>query len=258
MLIILSPTKTIDMSARPVTDRITIPVHLNRSLKLINELKNMSVDELTSLMNISPKLAQLNFERFQQWQLPFTPDNARQALFTFKGEVFNGLDAGSLSEQDVGFAQNHLIILSGLYGTLRPLDLIQPYRLEMGIKASFAGSSNLYEFWKEIITKTLRKALNDQSDNLLINLASNEYFKSIDTKKLNARIITPEFKDFKNGTYKIITIYAKKARGMMIRFILQNRIVDPEKLKLFDSEGYYFNEELSKDDNFVFTRFTKV
>ena len=255
MLVILSPTKSIDMSVETSTDQYTIPEHLSQSQELINELKTKSVKELTSLMNISPKLAQLNFERFQQWQLPFTLDNAKQALFTFKGEVFNRLDAKSLNKQEVMFSQDHLIILSGLYGTLHALDLIQPYRLEMGTKSSFAGKKNLYEFWKETITLNLRKALDEQGDNILINLASSEYFKSIDTKKLNARIITPEFKEFKNGTYKIITIYAKKARGLMTRFILQNRLTNPEQTKLFDNEGYYFNEQLTTNtDKPVFTR----
>jgi len=255
MLIILSPTKTIDITGKPAFVNHTLPDNLSKSQKLINILKKHSTEELSNLMNISPKLAQLNFERFQQWQLPFTPENAKQTLFTFKGEVFSGLDAESLSKHDVEFSQDHLIILSGLYGTLRPLDLIQPYRLEMGTKSSFAGKKNLYEFWKTIITNNLHKALDEQGDNILINLASNEYFKSIDTKKLDARIVTPEFKEFKNGTYKIVTIYAKKARGLMTRFILQNRLTDPEQIKLFDKEGYYFNEQLTTNsDKPVFTR----
>ncbi len=255
MLVILSPTKTLDMSVNPATDEYTIPDFLSKSQKLIGELQTKSIDDLTALMNISPKLAQLNFERFQQWQLPFTPDNAKQALFAFKGEVFNGLEAGSFGENDLQFAQNHLVILSGLYGTLRPLDLIQPYRLEMGTKSSFAGSKNLYEYWKETITRSLKKALKSQGDNVLVNLASNEYFKSIDTKKLSARIVTPEFKENKNGVYKVVTIYAKKARGMMTRFIIKNRLSDPEQLKLFDEDGYFFNDRLTTHrDNPVFTR----
>ena len=255
MLIILSPTKTLDVSGRPPFNDFTLPGNLSKSKQLIDILKKKSIEELTALMNISPRLAQLNYERFQQWQLPFTTDNAKQAIYTFKGEVFNGLDSETLQEDDIIFAQSHLIILSGLYGTLRPLDLIQPYRLEMGTKSAFAGSKNLYGYWKPAITENLQGALNNQGDNYLINLASNEYFKSIDTKSLDAHIITPQFKEFKNGTYKIVTIYAKKARGLMTRFIIQNRLNNPDELKLFDMDGYFYNEQLTTNLNTpVFTR----
>ena len=255
MLIILSPTKTFASKATLFKEDFTLPAHLNKSQILINELKMKTIDELIKLMNISPKLAQLNFERFQQWNKTFNSDNSQQAIFAYRGEVFNGLDAETLKDSDIMFAQKHLIIISGLYGTLRPLDLIQPYRLEMGTKASFAGRKNLYEFWKETITESLQQALKAQNDNILINLASNEYFKAIDTKELNARIITPHFKENKNGVYKIVTIYAKKARGMMTRFILQNRISDPEQIKLFDLDGYYYNDLLTiSPNNPVFTR----
>ena len=254
MLIILSPTKTIDMSVTPITDYYSIPEHLSKVQTLINQLKSKSVNELSTLMKISPRLAQLNFERFQQWQTPFNLDNALQAVFAFKGEVFHGLDVESLQQDDLLFAQNHLVILSGLYGTLRALDLIQPYRLEMGTKAAFGGKKNLYDYWKESITQSLRTALDKQNDNLLINLASNEYFKSVDARKLGADIITPVFKENKNGSYKIVTVYAKKARGMMTKFIIQNQISNPENLKLYDADGYYFNEALSSADIFVFTR----
>jgi len=254
MLIILSPTKTIDMSVTSTTDYFSIPEHLSKAQILINDLKAKSTKKLSTFMNISPKLAQLNFERFQQWQTPFTLANALQAVFAFKGEVFHGLDAESLQQDGLLFAQNHLVILSGLYGTLRALDLIQPYRLEMGTKAAFVGNKNLYDYWKNTITQSLRSTLDKQSDNILINLASNEYFKSIDTKKLGANIITPEFKENKNGIYKMVTVYAKKARGMMTRFIIQNQISNPENLKLFDAEGYYFNQSLSSENKYVFTR----
>ncbi len=255
MLIILSPTKTLDMSGRSPFKEFTLPGNLSKSKQLIDILKKKSIGELTTLMNISPKLAQLNYERFQQWQLPFTTDNAKQVLYAFKGEVFNGLDSETLQKDDITFAQNHLIILSGLYGTLRSLDLIQPYRLEMGTKSAFAGSKNLYDYWKPTITENLQKALDNQGDNYLINLASNEYFKSIDIKRLDARIIIPQFKEFKNGTYKIVTIYAKKARGLMTRFIIQNRLSNPDELKLFDMDGYFYNEQLTSNPNTpVFTR----
>ncbi len=255
MLIILAPTKTLQMAGNSPVEKYTFPENLSKSEQLVNILKNKSVDELTKLMQISPKLAQLNFERFQQWHLPFSRDNAKQAIYSFKGEVFNGLNAETLQRSDIEFAQNHLIVLSGLYGTLHPLDLIQPYRLEMGTKSAFGDNRNLYEFWRPTITLNLQKALDSQGDQYLINLASNEYFKSIDLKQLKAHIITPQFKDFKNGTYKVITIYAKKARGLMTRFIIQNRLTNPEELKLFDSDGYFYNEQLTTDqDSPVFTR----
>ena len=253
MLVILSPSKTISTNF-PVSGRSTIPEFLYKSEKLIAKLKQLNSEQLSKLMSISPKLAQLNFERFQQWNLPFTSENAYQAFFAFKGEVFNGLDAETLSDEEVRFAQDHLAILSGLYGILRPLDLIQPYRLEMGLKATLIGNMNLYNFWIDSITAGLQSALDNQNDNILINLASNEYFKSINIKNLNARVITPVFKESKGGAFKIVTIYTKKARGLMTRFIIQNKLERPEQLKFFDSEGYYFNESLSSESKFVFTR----
>ena len=253
MLVVLSPAKTIrtDISVR---GDFTIPEFLEKSEKLISSLKRLNIEQLSSLMQISPKLAQLNFERFQQWTLPFTSENARQTIFSFKGEVFNGLDAESLSREEVAFAQGHLVILSGLYGVLRPLDLIMPYRLEMGTKASVAGSKNLYAFWKRSITLSLRAMLDKQHDNVLVNLASNEYFKSIDIKNLNAKVITPVFKESRGGGFKMVTVYAKKARGLMTRYILENRPETPDELKLFDAGGYYYNESMSSENNFVFTR----
>ena len=255
MLIILSPTKTFATKAKLFKEDFMLPAHLNKSQILMNELKMKTIDELIKLMHISPKLAQLNFERFQQWNKNFNIENSQQAIFAYRGEVFNGLDAETLKDSDIRFAQKHLIVLSGLYGMLRPLDLIQPYRLEMGTKASFAGRKNLYEFWKETVTSSLQQALKAQNDNILINLASNEYFKTIDTKTIDANIISPQFKENKDGVYKIVTIYAKKARGMMTRFILQNRISDPEQIKLFDLDGYYYNDLLTiSPSNPVFTR----
>ncbi len=255
MLIILSPSKTIDKKATSPYGKYTLPNHLEKSKRLIDELKTKGVKELATLMKISPKLTQLTFERFQQWSLPFTKKNAIQAVLAFKGEVFHGLDAENLHKDDLQFAQDHLIILSGLYGTLRPLDLMQPYRLEMGIKAALGGSKNLYAYWKETITGSLQEALRRQGDRVLLNLASNEYFKSIDTKKLTAQIITPEFKENKNGTYRMVTVYAKKARGMITRFVIQNRMTHPDELKLFDADGYYYNENLTNDSlRPVFTR----
>ncbi len=255
MLIILSPTKTIDITAKPPVSEFTLPAHTGKSKKLAGLLKNLTARELALLMNISPKLAQLNFERFQQWSDSFNQENSLQALFAYKGEVFHGLDALTLSEEDILFAQKHLVILSGLYGTLKPLDMIQPYRLEIGLKWETNFFKNLYEYWKETVTKSIKEAVAMQGDNILINLASNEYFKSIDTKKLNAAIITPEFKENKNGIYKTVTIYTKKARGLMTRFIIENRIKNPGQIKLFDYEGYYYNDRLTQNpDKPVFTR----
>ena len=255
MLIILSPTKTLKPVPVKNKGEYTIPEFLDKSELLIKELREFTVQELIKIMNISPKLAHLNYERYKNGELPFISDTAYPALFTFKGEVFNGLDADTLNKDDIEFASEHLRILSGLYGVLRPLDLIMPYRLEMGTRHPFAGKRNLYELWKETITKAIHNALSKQNDGILINLASNEYFKSIDIKLLNVQIITPEFKEYKNGTYKTVTIYTKKARGLMARFILQNRISDPEQLKLFDDDGYLFNPQLTKDKlHPVFTR----
>jgi cytoplasmic iron level regulating protein YaaA (DUF328/UPF0246 family) len=205
------------------------------------------------LMSISPKLGELNANRFQTWQLPFTPGNAKQALLAFKGDVYTGLDADTFSESDFAFSQKHLRILSGLYGVLKPLDLIQPYRLEMGTKLGNARGPNLYHFWDNKLTESLDKEL-ESDDNVLINLASNEYFKSVKVKSLKARMITPVFKDMKNGQYKMISFYAKKARGLMSAYIIKNKLEEVESLKGFDSEGYCFNPDMSKGDEWVFTR----
>jgi cytoplasmic iron level regulating protein YaaA (DUF328/UPF0246 family) len=191
--------------------------------------------------------------RYQSWEPEHTPDNARPAVLAFKGDVYTGLDAESFSEADFSFAQQHLRILSGLYGVLRPLDLLEPYRLEMGTRLKTASGDNLYQFWGDRITAALNEELKT-SDDVVVNLASNEYFKAVQPKALNARLITPVFKDFKNGQYKIISFYAKKARGLMSRYIIQNRIDAPEAIKAFDLEGYYFSPEQSKGDTWVFLR----
>ncbi|MNN11374.1 hypothetical protein D3C81_1243310 [compost metagenome] len=205
-------------------------------------------------MHLSDKLAGLNAARFGSWTPAFTPENAKQALLAFKGDVYTGLDAESLSEDDFSYAQDHLRMLSGLYGLLRPLDLMQPYRLEMGTKLANARGKDLYAFWGTRISEWLNQALAEQGDDLLLNLASNEYFSAVKRNALKARIINTEFRDFKNGQYKIISFYAKKARGMMSRFVIQERINDPEQLKQFDVQGYYYSAEQSKPDNLVFLR----
>ena len=235
--------------------KFTLPEYLEFSKQLAGVLKKKSPAQLSKLMKINPELAQLNFERFQQWELPFHEKNATPAIFSYTGEVFRGLDATSLSEKDISFAQDHLRILSGFYGVLRPLDLILPYRLEIGQAGISAGKAkNLYEFWRPLITKALNNILKAQEDDTLINLASQEYFKSIDKKSLLARVVTPVFKEYKNGKAVIVTMYAKKARGLMSRFIIQNRLKDPEELKLFDAEGYYYTPDLSNDREMTFTR----
>ena len=195
-----------------------------------------------------------NYERFQEWKLPFNEQNAKQAIAVFKGDVYVGLDINQFNQDDLMFAQDHLRVLSGLHGLLRPLDLIQPYRLEMGTKLKFRRKNNLYEFWGDVITESVQATLDGQEDNILVNLASDEYFKSINKKKLKARIVTPIFKDFKNGEYKFLSFFGKKARGMMTRYILLNRINKVDDLKLFEEDGYFYNENLSTTDEFVFTR----
>jgi cytoplasmic iron level regulating protein YaaA (DUF328/UPF0246 family) len=254
MLIVISPAKTLNMEAEAPSDFHTTPKYLEKSQQLINTLKKKSIKKLEDLMGISTQLAQLNYERFQQWQYPYQPEEAKQAIFAFRGDVYTGLDIDTFSIDQLNYAQDHLRILSGLYGVLKPMDLILPYRLEMGTHLSIGRMKNLYEFWGQLITVDIKTALVSQNDDILINLASNEYYKSIDKKKLNAQIITPVFKDFKNGQYKMISFFAKKARGMMSRFILQNKLTKIEDLKHFEEDGYFFNDKLSTETSPTFTR----
>ncbi|MFP4023261.1 MAG: peroxide stress protein YaaA [Thiohalospira sp.] len=254
MIIIISPAKTLDYKNKVQTNKYSQPKFLKESQELVNEFKKFSHKELSQLMDINPDLAQLNYERYFQWGLPFNLSNAKQALLAFKGQVFVGLDAKSLSENDLLFAQDHLRILSGLYGVLRPLDLMQPYRLEMGTSLKNSKGENLYKFWDSKITDFLNHELSHQKNQVLVNLASNEYFKAVVPKKIKGKIITPVFKEAKGNNFKVIAVYSKTARGLMSRFIIKNRIEDPEQLKAFDSEGYLFNEELSTSNEWVFTR----
>lgn len=253
MLTLVSPAKTLDYESPLATDTYTQPRFTEQSQQLIETLRQLSVQDVAELMKLSDKLASLNVARYQSWEPKHTPDNARPAVLAFKGDVYTGLDAESFSEADFSFAQQHLRILSGLYGVLRPLDLLEPYRLEMGTRLKTTSGDNLYQFWGERITAALNEELK-ASDDVVVNLASNEYFKSVQPKALNARLITPVFKDFKNGQYKIISFYAKKARGLMSRYIIQSRIDAPEAIKAFDLEGYYFSPEQSKGDTWVFLR----
>jgi len=254
MLMIISPAKTLDYESSSPTTEFTMPELLDESRQLINLMKQKDSFEIAELMKISMKLADLNTLRFRNWHTPFTPENAKQALFAFKGDVYTGLDAMTLTPTAVEFTQNHLRTLSGLYGLLRPLDLMQAYRLEMGTRLTNERGKNLYDFWGSIITDQLNRAIHAQGDNILINLASNEYFKAIKPRLLNARIITPQFKEKRGNSYKIISFSAKKARGLMSRYIIDNRIIEPEAIKTFDLEEYSYNSELSEGDQWVFSR----
>jgi cytoplasmic iron level regulating protein YaaA (DUF328/UPF0246 family) len=254
MLLVISPAKTLDYETPPKTKQFTEPDFLEHSQELINRVRNYSVLDIAEIMNVSTKIAELNFERFAAWQRPFTPENAKQALLAFKGDVYTGLDAGSFNSADFSFAQKHLRILSGLYGLLRPLDLMQPYRLEMGRKIENDRGRNLYEFWGDIITEGLNRQLKKSRSGVLVNLASNEYFKAVRPKNLQAEIITPAFKDYKNGEYRMLGVYAKKARGMLSRFVIRNRITDPQDMKAFAEDGYRFTPKLSQGNTWTFTR----
>ncbi len=254
MLIVVSPAKTLDYTTAPKTRVFTQADYLQDSQQLINRLRRFSALDIAELMKVSMKIADLNVDRYASWKTPFTEQNAKQAVLAFKGDVYTGLDAESFDSQDFKYAQGHLRILSGLYGLLRPLDLMQPYRLEMGTSLDTDRGKNLYEFWGSTITEGLNTQLKKLKSNSLINLASNEYFKSVRPKELHAEIITPAFKEYKNGEYKMIGIYAKKARGMLSRYIIQNRMTDPQDIKSFNADGYRFNKPLSKGNNWVFTR----
>lgn len=254
MLVIISPAKTLDFESK-VTFREQTDIRFPReATELATYLRAFSPDHLASLMNVSSDLARLTAERFLQWQWPFDGQNARQALFAFKGDVYTGLDAYHLDADALRYSQNSLRILSGLYGLLRPLDAIMPYRLEMGTKLTTDKGKDLYDFWGPKIHQQLENDLEETGHQVLVNLASNEYSRVIDFKKLKVPTITPVFKDYKNGQYKMVSFFAKKARGWMSRFILENRLTNPDELKAFDTSGYYFNSELSMGNELVFTR----
>ena len=254
MKIIISPAKSLDYRKPvPVAD-YTIPRFLDRSQRLVDALRQLHPAEIGSLMSISSKLAELNFERFQQWHQPFTIDNARQAVYAFDGDVYDGLDVRSLNDEQVGYISNHLRILSGLYGVLRPLDIIQPYRLEMGSRLSVDGAKNLYQFWGSQLTDALNDELAIEADATLVNLASEEYFKSVVPTALKARIVTPVFMEYKGDRPRVIALMAKRARGMMVRFMAEQSIDDVEDIKTFDYGRYAFSADLSVGDRWVFVR----
>lgn len=254
MLIVISPAKTLDFETPPTIKSHTKPAMLKQSQTLIDNLRNHSALDLAELMKLSMKLAELNFERYHDWKTPFTTRNAKQAALAMKGDVYTGLAAESLSEADFDFAQQHLRILSGLYGVLKPLDLMRPYRLEMGTKLATDSGKDLYAFWGEEITRAINKALKAQGDDVLINLASNEYFKSIKQKLIKGRIITPQFKEKKDDGYRMIGFFAKRARGLMSRYIIEKRLQDPEDIKHFRKDGYRYSKQQSKGDQWVFIR----
>lgn len=254
MLMVISPAKTLDFESPLATKRYTQPALLEESQKLIAVARRLSPADIGSLMHISDKLAVLNAERFNDWQPDFTPDNARQAILAFKGDVYTGLQAETFSEAAFDFAQQHLRMLSGLYGLLRPLDLMQAYRLEMGIKLANPAGKDLYSFWGDKLTHALNAALAEQGDSVLINLASDEYFKAVKPKLLKGEIVKPVFLDEKNGKFKVISFYAKKARGLMSRYIIENELTQPEQLKTFDVDGYAFDADASKGNELVFKR----
>ena len=254
MLIVISPAKTLDFETAPITRIHTQPELLRESRQLVKQLKEMTPAEVSSLMKISDKLGVLNFLRFNEWKTPFTLENSKQALLAFKGDVYTGLDAETFSSQDLKFAQKHLRILSGLYGVLRPLDLIQAYRLEMGTSLENKQGKGLYEFWASKLTDQINQDLKASKSKHLINLASNEYFKSLQADDINAEIIVPVFKDYKKGQYKIISFFAKKARGQMSAYIIRNRLKNSEELKAFNVDGYKFYKSESNETNWVFQR----
>ena len=254
MLMVISPAKTLDYDTPPTTKRFTQPEHLDHAQKLIDQLRDQSPQQISELMHLSDKLAALNVARFGSWTAEFTPDNAKQALLAFKGDVYTGLNASDFSEQDFDFAQQHLRMLSGLYGVLRPLDLMQPYRLEMGTKLVNPRGKDLYAFWGDRISNWLNEALSAQDDNILLNLASNEYFGAVKRNALSAQVINVDFKDMKNGQYKIISFYAKKARGLMSRYVIKERIERPDQLKEFAYDGYRYSPDESSPDHLVFLR----
>lgn len=254
MFFVLSPAKNLNEKAPAPVKEFTQPDLLAEAEILMRQLRELAPQQIAELMHVSDKIALLNAERNAEWHTPFTPGNAKQAVFMFNGDVYEGIAADTLKPEQIQYLQQHVRLLSGLYGVLRPLDLMQPYRLEMGTAFANTRGKNLYEFWGDIITDLLNDTLAQAGSDILVNLASQEYFKSVNTKKLKAHLITPVFKDEKNGKYKIISFYAKRARGLMVRYAAEYNITDPEMLKNFDYEGYAFNAAASNESEWVFMR----
>ncbi len=254
MLALVSPAKKLDFEGEWNAPNLTQPDFLDHTQELVDTAKALSKDEIQSLMKLSDKLGELNYARYQQFSTPFAPDNAKPAVYTFRGDTYVGLDADSLSDDELTFAQEHFRMLSGLYGMLRPLDLMQPYRLEMGTKLSNARGEDLYDFWGDILTSACNDATKGHKNRAVICLASNEYIKAVQPKGLEGDFITCHFKDVKNGAAKVIGLFAKRARGSMARYMIQNRIEEPEGLKSFDTDGYVYQDNESDDRNYVFIR----
>ena len=254
MLIVLSPAKTLDYDTPATTREYSLPDFVAHSAELIATLKALAPAEISSLMDISDALAVLNVTRYASWSRKFTVKNAKQAVLAFNGDVYEGLDAPSFTSSQLNYTQSHLRILSGLYGVLRPLDLMQPYRLEMGTRLENPRGKNLYAFWGNLVTEALNKEFAAQKSRTLVNLASEEYFKVVKSKLLSAEVVTPVFEDWKGGRYKVISFYAKRARGLMARYAALNAVREPEKLKAFDSEGYAFDAQASTGQTWVFRR----
>lgn len=253
MLTVISPAKRIDEKSK-LFEKHTLPRKTASTKELIEILKRYSPADLQKLMSINPKLADLNVGRYQMFKHRHNRQNSLQSLFAFSGDVFLGMDAKSFSDRNINYAQDHLRILSGLYAVLRPLDLIQPYRLEMGTKLNNAKGKDLYSFWGSQITSMIKSDLKSSGSDILFNLASNEYFKAIDSKKLKSRVITADFREYKDGQYKFYPVFGKKARGLMTRFVITNQIEDPEQIKAFQEENYYFEEKLSTENELIFVR----
>ncbi|WP_233862843.1 peroxide stress protein YaaA [Paraburkholderia adhaesiva] len=256
MIIVLSPAKSLDYETPAHVETHTIPDFVDDAAELIDGLRRLSPQQIGTLMSISDPLARLNFQRYADWSTEFSKSNAKQAVFAFNGDVYEGFDARSLDVADLDYAQHHVRVLSGLYGVLRPLDLLQPYRLEMGTRFENARGKDLYAFWGERITHALNAQLerNDKGARVIVNCASTEYFKAVKPKKLAAPVVTPVFEDWKGGRYKIISFHAKRARGLMARYAVEHRIAEPEALKGFDAEGYAFDADASNDSTYVFRR----
>lgn len=253
MLVVISPSKKLNFESAPKLET-TEPRFLRETEKLISIAKKLTQKQLSELMGISDKIAELNYHRFRQFSLPFTPENSCAAIYAFKGDVYDGLEVESLSEKSIHFADKHLRILSGLYGLLRPLDAMQAYRLEMGVALKNENGKNLYRFWDNKIRHILEEDVKAQGDDVLVNLASNEYFKALQPKQFYGRIITPNFKEQKKDQYRTVMIFAKRARGAMARYIIENQLSNPEDIKQFNIDGYVYNSEISSDDEWVFTR----
>ena len=254
MIILLSPAKIVNLKPQKLLKQHTLPEFTERSTLLMHELRKLTPDGIANLMKINKDIAYLNYQRYINWHLPFTTENAKQAMLMFNGEVYHGLAATTFGDEDFMFAQDHLRILSGLYGILRPWDLVQPYRLEMGIKLATAEAPDLYKFWGSSLTDKLNDAFQKMKNPVLIHLASHEYAKAVQMKNLKARVIQIEFWEQKDNHYKTIVVYTKKARGMLSRFIIQHKLTDPQDLQGFDEEGYIFNPHYSRENHWVFTR----